>query len=65
MLPFLGFATQDWYRLAQETDRHFCLSVAFLGTTITIVLLWAASRFKVCVCVSVCECVYVCVSVCE
>ena len=29
MLPFLGFATQDWYRLARETDRHFCLSVAF------------------------------------
>ena len=21
-LPFLGFATQDWYRLARETDRH-------------------------------------------
>ena len=48
MLPFLGFATQDWYRLARETDRHFCLSVAFLGTAIMIVLLWAASRFKVC-----------------
>ena len=28
-LPFLGFATQDWYRLARETDRHFCLSAAF------------------------------------
>ena len=26
-------------------------SVALLGTAITVVLLWAASRFKVCVCV--------------
>ena len=48
-LPFLGFATQDWYRLARETDRHLSVS-CLLGTAITIVLLWAASRFKVCVC---------------
>ena len=26
-IPFIGFA-QYWYRLAQETDRNFCLSVA-------------------------------------
>ena len=44
MLPFLGFATQDWYRLERETDRHFLSVSCLLGTAITIVLLWAASR---------------------
>ena len=70
-LPFLGFATQDWYRLARETDRHLSVS-CLLGTAITIVLLWAAycgcavkcSCVCVCVCVCACVCVHVCVSAC-
>ena len=29
VLPFLGFATQDWYHLARETDRHFVCQLPF------------------------------------
>ena len=55
-LPFLGFATQDWYRLARETDRHFCLSVAFWAPLSRLYYCGRlqGSRFKVCECV--CEC---------
>ena len=59
-LPFLGFATQDWYRLARETDRHLSVS-CLLGTAITIVLLWVDSGSRsACACVSTRVCVCVC-----
>ena len=46
MLSFLGFATQDWYRLARETGRAL-LTVSDLGTIYhDCRYMWAAVKYQ-------------------